>query len=262
MMRLTKISQQIRYCNQIRKSSSPIHYRYFGDSTNSSRINKTGDVLLMSGGVESSTLLYYLAKQHNQSDLTNTIFPIFANYGQRGHVMELKASKYMCDQFGLKLETIDLNAAGEFFRSRQKLKRHVPIPHRNFVILSLALGYCSELITESSTSPNPITNINLHLGLNKDDLSKNDYNSGTLKFVDAFKTVSNILDPKVTIQTPLVQYTKHDLLHLAQDLQVDLTKTYSCMTGKENHCGHCMQCKSRKEAFKLAGISEPTDFYK
>jgi 7-cyano-7-deazaguanine synthase len=239
--------------------SLKVHKRY--TSGTSKQLEKSGDVLLMSGGIESSTLLHLLASQHRENsttayDINNQIFPIFANYGQRGHLMELKASQHMCDAVGVKLEIIDLNMVGEFFRSRQKQKRHVPVPHRNFTLLSIALGYCSQLISESA-----ISKMNLHLGLNQEDLNKPAYQSGTLEFVESFKSICRILDPKVTIQTPLIQYSKSEIIHLARELQVDLAKTYSCMTGRENHCGNCMQCKSRKAAFLEARVEEPEGFY-
>jgi 7-cyano-7-deazaguanine synthase len=177
---------------------------------------RTGGVLLMSGGVESSALLFYLVNQYKSAKelhkIENTIFPIFANYGQRSSSMELEASQYMCNAVGLKLEIIDLNLVGEFFRSKQKMKRHVPIPHRNLFILSLALGYCSELISEVKNSEHPFSTINLHLGLNSEDLNKSNYQSGTQAFVNSFSALSHILDSNVKIQTPLVQYSKQEII--------------------------------------------------
>jgi 7-cyano-7-deazaguanine synthase len=34
--------------------------------------------------------------------------------------------------------------------------------------------------------------------------------------------------------------------------------TYSCYNGSTDHCGECGTCVERKEAFKLAGVNDPT----
>eukprot|EP00027_Filamoeba_sp_ATCC50430_P016899 CAMPEP_0168573408 /NCGR_PEP_ID=MMETSP0413-20121227/18516_1 /TAXON_ID=136452 /ORGANISM="Filamoeba nolandi, Strain NC-AS-23-1" /LENGTH=175 /DNA_ID=CAMNT_0008606651 /DNA_START=183 /DNA_END=710 /DNA_ORIENTATION=+ len=173
--------------------------------------------------------------------------------------MELKCSQLACKSLGVQLDILDIQSVGEFFRDRQQLKLHVPIPHRNFVLLSLALGYATQIRKESKET---LHGMNLNLGLNKEDLSKPMYESGTLSFVNSFASLSHTLDPSISIQTPLVEYSKHDVLNLAKQLGVDLARTYTCMMGDEVHCGRCMQCKSRKEAFKSAGLEEPVGFYR
>ena len=44
-------------------------------------------------------------------------------------------------------------------------------------------------------------------------------------------------------------------------LNIDLSKTYSCYVGGKGHCGTCMACRLRQEAFYWANVKDPT-FYR
>lgn len=65
---------------------------------------------------------------------------------------------------------------------------------------------------------------------------------------------------KVELVVPFVNKTKKQLVELGQKLNVDFNDTYSCYNGREKHCGRCGTCIERKEAFKLAGINDPTEY--
>ena len=41
---------------------------------------------------------------------------------------------------------------------------------------------------------------------------------------------------------------------------VGFAMTWSCYKGGEKHCGLCGTCRERIEAFKLAGVSDPTEY--
>ena len=47
---------------------------------------------------------------------------------------------------------------------------------------------------------------------------------------------------------------------LGQDLGVDFSRTYSCYKGGAVHCGVCSTCMERREAFREAGIPDPTAY--
>ena len=42
--------------------------------------------------------------------------------------------------------------------------------------------------------------------------------------------------------------------------RTNLYLTYSCYKGGEQHCGKCGTCQERIEAFKLAGVKDPTEY--
>ena len=111
-------------------------------------------LLLCSGGVESAVLVGQLL------ELGEHVVPLFADYSQRGASQERLAAERMCSHFGLEPpQHMDLRAEGGAFQAMNRL--HVPMPHRNLVLLSLALAWAS---THRCSR--------LAIGLNKDDFAK------------------------------------------------------------------------------------------
>lgn len=164
--------------------------------------------------------------------------------------MERQSAKFFSQQLKLDLVELDLSAIGETFRSRsssfllvltntrQKQKLHIPIPHRNLPILSLAVSLAAQEKMKS-----------IALSVIKDDFDK-DYQSASPKFIEAFQRIVATLEPEISVSVPLREYTKLDVIKLAHELDIDLTRTYTCMRGHEEHCNNCLQCKSRNFALQ------------
>ena len=47
---------------------------------------------------------------------------------------------------------------------------------------------------------------------------------------------------------------------LGAQLGVPFADTYSCYCGGTRHCGRCGTCRERREAFRAAGIPDPTPY--
>lgn len=201
--------------------------------------------LLLSGGIESAVLLAQLKHAGQQP------VPLFAHYSQRGAEAEHAAASAACAAFGLaQPQLIDLRAEGG---AHQRINRlHVPLPHRNLALLSLALGWASTLDCSA-----------VALGLNRDDFGKDAefaaagavrYTTGTREFVDAFTSVAAVVAPEVAITLPQAQMSKAEVIREGLRLGVPLQTTYSCMRGRRVHCGSCLQCRARRQAFADAGL--------
>lgn len=193
-----------------------------------------GTVVLVSGGVDSTVLLY---RQHALSRLDGTrVFPLFLDYAQRAVRFEQHAADWHCRQLGLSLRALDLAQLGESFRDGAALKRHVPLPHRNLVALSVALSYL-ELVRGTS----------LAFGIIQDDLDG--YPSASLAFLESFRAMAQTLGA-LRIDAPFVSWNKLAVVEEGQRLGVDFRRTYSCMLGGEKHCGRCTQCQRRLAALE------------
>lgn len=199
-------------------------------------------LVLFSGGVESSTLLGRELKEGFD------VVPVHIDYGQRGARMERLSCEAQAKARGLTLETLDASSLGEGFRQRARKDRDVPFPHRNLVILAIALSYAHERLCTR-----------ICLSINRDDTE--DHPASTEAFIESFRAMAVTLDKTFEIVTPLIGLRKHDVVLLGASLGVDFSKTYSCLLGGERHCGTCAQCLARKRAFRLANLPEPANFY-
>ena len=203
---------------------------------------ETASILLLSGGVESTTLLVQLA------EAGEPVQALFIDYGQRGAAEERRAAESQCARLGVELVALDLARVGATFRRGQDRKAHVPLPHRNLVALSLGLSYAANLGAKR-----------LYLAANRADATE--YPSSSHAFLAQFRLICGLLGD-VELRAPYLDLSKDDVIRRGLDLGVDYDTTYSCLLGYPVHCGRCPQCVKRREAFHAAGLEEPAGFYR
>lgn len=191
-------------------------------------------VVLVSGGVDSTVLLYRLAERARAREIQ--VYPLFVDYAQRAAELEYAAAHWHCRRLGLQLPRLDLSRVGEAFRRPRSMKPHIPLPHRNLVVLSLALSYVTVVGAKA-----------VALGVIRDDIGG--YPSASLPFLDAFHELTLTLG-NIELETPFVHWPKAQVIAEGNRLGVDFGQTYSCMLGRELHCGHCTQCLRRDSAFR------------
>ena len=77
----------------------------------------------------------------------------------------------------------------------------------------------------------------------------------------------------IEIATPFASMEKSEVIGLGVDLGVPLALTLSCMNPpsplrgygeasplKAPHCGECSKCRERRDAFREAGVEDPTAY--
>ncbi len=194
--------------------------------------------VLVSGGVESTTLLHQEAKAPGK-----ILLPLFLDYGQRGAALERKAASSQCRTLGLTLEALDISGTAAVFHAGQSRLFHVPLPHRNLVALSLGLSLADKREADR-----------LLLGLNREDGTESP--AATPGFLEGFRRMAAGLS-RIRVEAPLIGKSKADIIHLGAALGVDFSRTYSCLLGYSRPCGRCSQCRKREAAFAAAGLAEP-----
>jgi len=203
---------------------------------------EAASVLLLSGGVESTTLLAQLAAAGEP------VQGLFIDYGQRGAVEERRASETHCERLGVELVPLDLARVGAAFRRGQERKAHVPLPHRNLVALALGLSYAANLGAKR-----------FYLAANREDAAEHAASSHA--FLAQFRIICGLLG-EAELRTPYLDFSKADVIKRGVKLGVDYDTTYSCLLGYPVHCGRCPQCLKRRDAFRAAGVDEPAGFYR
>jgi 7-cyano-7-deazaguanine synthase len=216
-------------------------------------------VVLLSGGLDSATTLYY-AKDRGFS-CTCLSF----DYGQR-HSRELHAAKRIavaagCEHRTLKISLpwkgsslLDKNIKISGAKGRRtQAGNSIPdtyVPGRNIIFLSFALSF-AEAIKASA----------IFIGANAVDYSG--YPDCRPAFYTAFGSVirtgtkCGVEKQPVKIMTPLINKTKAEIVKLGSRLQVPFELTWSCYAGGLNPCGMCDSCFYRSKGFIEAGISDP-----
>jgi 7-cyano-7-deazaguanine synthase len=222
-------------------------------------------VVLLSGGLDSSTVLYEATAQ--QLDC----YALSFDYFQR-HRQELDAAIAIAQAAGVvehQIITFDLRRWGgsaltdnrlelPLDRSVDEMSADIPItyvPARNSIFLSFALSY-AEAIGAAQ----------VHIGVNQLDYSG--YPDCRPDFVAAMQEVFRLGTRQgregtpIEIVAPLLNRHKTDIIQLGEALGVPWAKTWSCYSEGEGvtppiACGQCDSCQLRLAAFAELGLVDP-----
>jgi len=211
-------------------------------------------VAIVSGGIDSITLYYYLKNKEYNVDILSF------DYGAKHNAKELP----MIEKHIIKCEDthiiIPLEFINEHFNSSllksgedipeghyedENMKSTV-VPFRNGIMLSIAIGYAES---------KGISKVFLgsHAG---DHAIYPDCRSIFTKAMSMAGTLGTYNE--VQVVSPFNDLTKADIVSIGYGLNIKYENTWSCYKGKNVHCGVCGTCVERKEAFALSNLKDPT----
>ena len=211
-------------------------------------------VIIISGGMDSTTLLYDMKER--------IALGISFDYGSNHNEREIGFAKLHCDRLGIKHIVIHLGFMHDYFKSSllsgadaipeghyaDENMRSTVVPFRNGIMLSIAAG-----IAESE-------------GL-KYVMMANHGGDHTIypdcrpEFVSAMSAATKAgTYPGIEILAPYTNLTKTDIARRGKQLGIDYAETWSCYKGGECHCGKCGTCVERREALRDAGIEDRTEY--
>jgi len=209
-------------------------------------------VLILSGGMDSTTLLYDLI--HDGCEVHAITF----NYNQR-HNNEIACAKKSCRALQVPHKIISLAVLNELAPScltrddwdvpegnyaEESMKQTV-VPNRNMVFLSLAASYAigigaRDLLYAAHAGDHTI------------------YPDCRPAFVSAMATAFHLCDwNDIVLRVPYLYWTKTDIVKRGLTLGVDYSKTWTCYKGGKISCGKCGSCDERLAAFREAGAPDP-----
>lgn len=214
------------------------------------------DAVLLSGGVDSTTLLAHRVARGT------AVLTVSVDYGQR-HKRELDAAAEISRHYGLANVVLDLSAWGRELIGSALTDSEVEVPHghytaetmkstvvpnRNATLLMAAAGVALTRGADQLCTA-------VHSG---DHAIYPDCRPGFLDHIDSACLFAT--DGAMRISAPFVDSTKTDIVRLGAELDAPLGLTWSCYEGGARHCGLCGTCVERREAFELAEVDDPTDY--
>jgi 7-cyano-7-deazaguanine synthase len=135
------------------------------------------------------------------------------------------------------------------------------IPLRNLTLLAFALHRITQLPTPRASRAANNKARGLHrFALALGTTADNSYSDGSRDYFDKCEGILRLEAGRpVHILTPLIGMTKADVIRSSDRATLDLS--FSCVDPQfDLHCGRCIKCGRRKEAFRQAGVSDPTRY--
>ena len=220
-------------------------------------------VILLSGGLDSSTVLYQAKADGCQC------YAISFDYQQR-HRKELNSALMLANTVGViehQVVNFDLRQWGGSAltddkinlpqqRSLAEMADHIPItyvPARNTIFLSFALGYAEAIAAER-----------VYIGVNALDYSG--YPDCRPDYIQAIQEVFRLGTKQgrsgepIKIIAPLIDLKKTEIIQLGNQLGVPWHLTWSCYAGNDIACGVCDSCQLRLAAFAELGLKDPVPY--
>lgn len=216
--------------------------------------NKKNALLILSGGMDSVTLLYDRAEE--------IALAVSFDYGSNHNHKEIPFAKKHCEALGIPHVVIPLKFMAEHFESSllsgadaipeghyadENMKSTV-VPFRNGIMLSIAAGLAESKGLQKVMMAN-------HFG------DHDVYPDCRKEFVDNMSAaISAGTYANIFIDAPYTSISKADIARKGAALGIDYAQTWSCYKGLEKHCGKCGTCIERKEALAAAGITDNTEY--
>ncbi|WP_315786398.1 7-cyano-7-deazaguanine synthase QueC [Fischerella sp. JS2] len=217
-------------------------------------------VILLSGGLDSSTVLYQALADSCEC------YAISFDYQQR-HKRELHSALAIAKTAGVvqnQIVTFDLRQWGGSAltddtidlpqkRSLEEMSQNIPVtyvPARNTIFLSFALAYAETIAAER-----------VYIGINALDYSG--YPDCRPDYIQAMQEVFRLGTKQgregkvITIVAPLLNLKKTEIIQLGNKLGVPWELTWSCYAGGDIACGVCDACQLRLAAFAELGLKDP-----
>lgn len=216
-------------------------------------------LVLLSGGIDSTTCLYIAVKEFNGHQ---NVKAISVNYGQRHH-KEIQIARSICDRIGVHhavvsapelpesmLTSIDEEIPSVSYDDLPEGVSPTYVPFRNGLLLSYAAG-----IAHASGAST------IYFGAHAEDSHNWAYPDCTPEFIGSMANAIYIgTYHKVRLKTPLEWLGKADIIRIGEALGVPYDLTWSCYAGGELHCGTCPTCRARHQGFIDSRYPDPTKY--
>lgn len=213
-------------------------------------------IVLCSGGMDSVTALHWARREHE------VVAVVSFDYGAKHNGRELPFAREHAAALSVRHEVIRLDFVERLFASdllksggavpdghyeAENMKRTV-VPFRNAIMLSIACG-----LAESAGAEGLV--IAAHSG---DHAIYPDCREEFMRAMGDAMRLGTYAG--VRLLRPFITMNKGEIAAAGAQLGVDFARTWSCYKGGAIHCGTCGTCVERREAFRQAGLKDPTTY--
>ena len=212
-------------------------------------------VLILSGGMDSTTLLYDLINQDKE------VHAITYDYGQK-HKKEISMAQKTCESLEINHKIVNLSILNDLAPSaltrddwdvpeghyEESSMKQTVVPNRNMVMISIAVSYAISIGAPKVYYAAHSGDHAIYPDCRKDFI---------VKLNEAIESCDW---SKITLKAPYVDLDKGDIAIKGKELGVDYSLTWTCYKGKEKACGKCGSCVERLEAFERARMNDPLEY--
>ncbi len=217
-----------------------------------------GCVVLHSGGMDSTTLLYECVSTYGREH----VISFGVDYGQRHGRKELACALHLAENvLGVRRRVLNVNSLAGLLPGSSLTDWTVPVPkghyedesmkatvvpNRNMVLLSVAAA---------AAIANEYTNIAYAAHAGDHAI----YPDCRPKFLERMEYVLEVCHyHPIRIVAPYMRWDKGQIAERGNRLGVPWEFTWTCYEGGDVHCGECGACTERREA--LHGSPDPTAY--
>jgi 7-cyano-7-deazaguanine synthase len=220
--------------------------------------NKKKAIVAVSGGMDSCVTAAIAKEEYDLSF-------VHINYGQRTEKRELKSFYDIAGFYGVKntlvVDFTHLAKIGGSSLTDRNIKvsdadlssKEIPssyVPFRNANILSVCVSWAEVIGAEA-----------IFVGAVYEDSSG--YPDCRPEFFKVFEKMIDFgtkPETKIVIVTPIIHFSKEDIVKKGVELKAPLNLTWSCYQNEDEACGVCDSCALRLRGFQMAGIEDPIKY--
>lgn len=217
---------------------------------------KKRSIVLFSGGIDSSVV----AKQSLQNDEEVIGLTVFCRAGNANHD-EAAAADAIAGILGIEHRVLDMSGLGVLFQTKATIFavggqinncHHDGGDHDHIHNRAFSLGV--EMMHMAAMACAVENNIDtIKWGVHADDVSSEERPKMETYLRDMSDLVFSRTGKRVSIETPLIDMTKAEVIELGRSIGVPINITMSCCQPQDGHpCGICKQCRLRDEAMTAA----------
>jgi len=219
-------------------------------------------IIIISGGMDSTTLLYDVVKKYGNKNIIALSF----DYGSKHNSYELPLAQKSCKKLGVEQRIINVKNIFNQFNSallkhkdseaipeghyEDKSMKKTVVPFRNGILLSIAAGLAESIMADT-----------VFYGAHGGDHII--YPDCRIEFEKTFSSAASLgTFNKIKIKAPYRSINKIGILKKGIKLKVPYQDTHTCYnpSKKGESCGKCGACQERLEAFNKLNIKDPKKY--